>query len=137
MRSQADPPMRFSVDIPRDTSAPAVARAAVRSLEEAMDPLDVSAVCLLVSELVTNSVKYGEGPTVRVLIDDRLSGRLQIAVLDDGSGFVPRPRTRPATEAGGWGLHLVDELSDGWGVDSSHGAVWFSVGGCGPELAAA
>jgi hypothetical protein len=36
-------------------------------------------------------------------------------------------RNRPATEVGGWGLHLVQTLSDRWGVYQGSTHVWFEI----------
>ena len=55
-----------------------------------------------------------------------LTGLLRIEVTDYGIGFLP-PATSPArgNAAGGWGLWLVDQLTDRWGVDCSHSTrVW-------------
>jgi anti-sigma regulatory factor (Ser/Thr protein kinase) len=55
-----------------------------------------------------------------------LDASLRIDVTDDGVGFNP-PATRPhrGTVAGGWGLWLIDQLTDRWGVDCSHSTrVW-------------
>jgi hypothetical protein len=52
---------------------------------------------------------------------------LRIEVSDSGPGFDP-VSTRPdpgGNDPGGWGLWLVDQLTDRWGVDLSHSArVW-------------
>jgi anti-sigma regulatory factor (Ser/Thr protein kinase) len=82
---------------------------------------------LLVSELITNSVKYGNGGpvTLEVAADDR--DAMRVEVIDQGSGFVPVARDRPKTEVGGWGLHLVEELSDRWGVHEGSTHVWFEL----------
>jgi hypothetical protein len=42
-------------------------------------------------------------------------------------GFVPVARNRPATEVGGWGLHLVQTLSNRWGVHEGSTHVWFEI----------
>lgn len=115
------------MDIPRDPAAPATARSALRELGETLDTGCAEEVSLLVSELITNSVRYGAGPTVRLIVDVADGGRLLVSVIDDGRGFVPVQRSRPVTESGGWGLHLVEQLSDRWGVDAGAGGVWFEV----------
>lgn len=82
---------------------------------------------LLLSEVVTNSVRHGEGPTVRVLLDIAEEGSLRCEVVDEGEGFVPKARDKPTTEAGGWGLHLVETLSRRWGVREGSTHVWFEL----------
>jgi anti-sigma regulatory factor (Ser/Thr protein kinase) len=71
---------------------------------------------LIVSELVSNAQVHGTGE-VRVqlsVIDDAL--RLQVG--DDGGASVPQLRlASDVGGVGGWGLRMVDELSDTWGID--------------------
>jgi anti-sigma regulatory factor (Ser/Thr protein kinase) len=96
-------------------------------LSDRVSPDLVPDVKLLVSELITNSVKYGGEGAVTLRIAAEGHGKLRIEVVDQGSGFVPRARTRPATEVGGWGLHLVQALSDRWGVYEGSTHVWFEI----------
>jgi anti-sigma regulatory factor (Ser/Thr protein kinase) len=84
-------------------------------------------VQLLVSELITNSVKYGGDGEVRLLVEATAPKRIRVEVVDQGAGFVPVARDRPATEAGGWGLHLVETLADRWGVHEGSTHVWFEI----------
>jgi anti-sigma regulatory factor (Ser/Thr protein kinase) len=118
--------MNLTVDIPKDMRAPATARDAVRDLD-ALDPDVADDTLLLVSELVTNGVKYGGAGPLRLEIDASGPRRLCGEVIDQGSGFVPRTRDRPDTEPGGWGLHLVDRLTDRWGVREGSTHVWFEI----------
>lgn len=111
--------------ISRDPRAPGRAREAIEQLSPTLDPEVVPDAKLLVSEIVTNSVKYGCGD-LRLVLEVR-DGRLRCEVVDDGSGFTPTARARPATEAGGWGLYLVDELADRWGVHEGSTHVWFEL----------
>jgi anti-sigma regulatory factor (Ser/Thr protein kinase) len=116
---------QLSVDIPRDERAPALARRAIERLPLAEDL--APDVKLLVSELITNSVKYGGEGQVELLLRSDGPRHLYVEVIDQGVGFIPVPRDRPATEVGGWGLHLVQELSDAWGVREGSTHVWFEV----------
>jgi anti-sigma regulatory factor (Ser/Thr protein kinase) len=77
------------------------------------------------SELVTNAIMHGQGAVDVTLM--HLADRLRLEVVDQGFG--PRPiqiRTASATSQGGWGLRLVDTLSDRWGADRrpGHTLVW-------------
>ena len=79
---------------------------------------------LVVSELVTNAVNHAaalHGGHVDVSIW-MSPERLRIEVRDIGAGFNPTPRAA-SNGAGGWGLHLVDQLAEDWGVTSDHGTV--------------
>jgi anti-sigma regulatory factor (Ser/Thr protein kinase) len=116
-----------SFDIPRDPTAPAEARRAIERLDDRIAPDVAPDVKLLVSELITNSVKYGGDGEVTLRVDTDSPRKLRVEVIDQGAGFVPAARTRPATEVGGWGLHLVQTLSDRWGVYEGSTHVWFEI----------
>ena len=115
------------VDIPRDRRAPAKARSALDSLTGQVNPELIPDAKLLVSELVTNSVKYGHGGPVTLEVASDDGQRLRVEVIDQGAGFVPIARAKPKTEVGGWGLHMVETLSDRWGVHEGSTHVWFEV----------
>ena len=119
--------MTLSVDIPRDPIAPAAARRAIEGLSGTVADDVMPDVKLLVSELVTNSVKYGGEGALRLQIDTDGPRKLRAEVIDQGVGFVPVARDRPATEVGGWGLHLVQTLSNRWGVHEGSTHVWFEI----------
>lgn len=95
----------------------------------ALDPpvsgLPWADVTLLVSELVTNSVVYGSGESIVLLIDDKRPEHLRCEVVDGGSGFVPKARGDRAV--GGWGLELVEKLTSSWGVREGSTHVWFEL----------
>jgi signal transduction histidine kinase len=82
---------------------------------------------LLLSEVVTNAVRHGDGDAVRVLLDAAPGEALRCEVVDGGRGFVPKARDKPALAEGGWGLHLVATLARRWGVGEGNAHVWFEL----------
>jgi len=122
-----------TIDIPRDARAPRQARRAIERLDDRIAPDVVPDLKLLVSELITNSVKYGGEGEVTLKVDCAGPHRLRVEVIDQGAGFVPVARDRPATEVGGWGLHLVQTLSDRWGVYEGSTHVWFEIDRAGRD----
>src|SRR4051812_31011021 len=100
--------MTLDVEIPRTMRAPWHARRAVHELGPAIDESVRSDVVLLVSELVTNSVKYGAEGALRLQISAPHPKHVRVEVTNEGDSFEPQARDRPVTEAGGWGLHLVE-----------------------------
>jgi anti-sigma regulatory factor (Ser/Thr protein kinase) len=125
--STSEPGLTITVDISRDHLAPTAARRAVERLAGRVDDDLIPEVRLLVSELVTNSVKYGGEGAITLKIDADRPGKVRAEVIDQGLGFIPVARDRPATEAGGWGLHLVQTLSNRWGVHEGSTHVWFEI----------
>ncbi|MBS2962424.1 SpoIIE family protein phosphatase [Actinocrinis puniceicyclus] len=81
---------------------------------------------LLVSELVTNALRYGRGPIGLRLLRGTATVVCEVA---DELDAAPRLRTVQYGEEGGRGLYLVDQLSLSWGTrTTAHGKiVWFEV----------
>jgi anti-sigma regulatory factor (Ser/Thr protein kinase) len=81
---------------------------------------------LLVSELITNGVKYGGDGPVRLEIVNEPE-RIRAEIVDQGAGFTPVERDGDLSRVGGWGLHLVEELTDRWGTYEGSTHVWFEI----------
>src|SRR5829696_3708302 len=114
------------LELPRTLDAPAQARDALTQLEPSLPEHVLPDMTLLVSELMTNSVKYGgEGP-VRLEIASSPE-RIRTEIVDQGAGFTPKQRDGDLSRVGGWGLHLVEELTDRWGTYEGSTHVWFEI----------
>lgn len=105
------------------------ARLALSDLDNHLDASVAFDVRLLVSELVTNSVQHaavGEDDSITLVVQIN-EQRVRVDVRDQGPGF-KQPATSPAPEAdAGWGLFLVEQLADTWGVDTGARSVWFEI----------
>ena len=103
------------------------ARHYVADMLEGVDPDDVYAVQLMVSELATNCVRHGRTP-FDLMIDLRPK-EVRVEVTDSGPGK-PAIRTPSPTDPTGRGLRIVDRLCEHWGVETSPEApgksVWFT-----------
>jgi anti-sigma regulatory factor (Ser/Thr protein kinase) len=92
-------------------------------------PAATTAVELLVSEVVTNAVKYGamQGTIDVTATCDR---RLLVVSVRDHNPAPPVVLEAGPTARGGHGMHLVERMAHAWGV-RHHGAagktVWFQV----------
>ncbi|MFE4754909.1 SpoIIE family protein phosphatase [Streptomyces mirabilis] len=106
-----------SWDVASDPAAVAGARAlATRQLRAwGLEELAM-ATELVVSELVTNAVRYAPGPVrLRLLRASRL-----ICEVTDTSNSSPRLRHARTTDEGGRGLFLVAQLAHRWGTRYTH-----------------
>jgi len=113
-----------------------VARHAVAGLAPYLDPSVAENAELLVSELVTNSVRHAGLPAeASIEFSVRASAEtLMVEVADAGRGFDRHAPFRPRAVAGaeaasGWGLFLVDRIADRWGATEVDGEtrVWFEL----------
>jgi serine/threonine-protein kinase RsbW len=116
------------VVLPADTRAPRAARHIVAShLGDLVAPSVLANAQLLISELVTNSVRHsgvaaGEPLTVRVELGQT---GCRVQVEDPGRNGVIAPRPADAAQGSGMGLNLVQMLSERWGVErASEGGTW-------------
>jgi anti-sigma regulatory factor (Ser/Thr protein kinase) len=119
MRDDLDltlPPRPESVGEARHASAPLLNGFSDRSRSGAM---------LIVSELVTNAIKHGPGGPVTLRMRRR-DGYVSGEVEDHGRGLIEL-RDGGDPGSGGFGLRLVDAVSDRWGVDPGQARVWFEV----------
>jgi anti-sigma regulatory factor (Ser/Thr protein kinase) len=110
--------------------APSQARVAVKDTLSGRSEETIETASLLVSELVTNSLRHGNAilnasVVLRIFQHDEV---IRIEVVDWGQGFDYRPRSEPLDHAGGWGLYLVEQLSSRWGMDrGTPNVVWFEL----------
>jgi anti-sigma regulatory factor (Ser/Thr protein kinase) len=105
------------------------ARLALADLESQLDASVAFDVRLLVSELVTNSVQHAsvaaeDSIVLLVSINDET---VRVTVSDDGPGFTPPASPPPEDADAGWGLFLVEQLADAWGVKEGGSGVWFEI----------
>jgi anti-sigma regulatory factor (Ser/Thr protein kinase) len=119
----------LSLRLDRGPNAAATARRGLAGLRGDLDPPLMETLRLLVTELVTNSVKHTGADSVQLKV---LVGRTAVLteVTDAGPGFDPETTGTPTTDHNGWGLFLVERLAERWGVSSDgdgHTKVWFEL----------
>lgn len=118
--------MNLSFDLPAGPAAPAQARVALLALTPAVVPRMVEDLRLLITELVTNSVRHGPGGTVRVTIKVKDRNTVFAEVTDNGRDGVVEIR-ESAEDGGGVGLRILDRMSTRWGVYEGSTNVWFEL----------
>ena len=109
------------------SQAPREARGRVRGLRHVIGPDRVDDATLLVSELVTNAVKYGPEHEAITLIVTSGGDRTRFTVHDLGVSPLPEMRPDDDPGEGGHGLRLVDAVADRWGVERGSTRVWFEL----------
>jgi PAS domain S-box-containing protein len=99
-------------DLPADPSVVPATRQQVATLLTDWGLDDVAFVTeLVVSELITNAIRYARSPIQLRLIHDRAL----ICEVSDGSSTAPHLRRARALDEGGRGLLLVSQLTQRWG----------------------
>ncbi len=106
-----------------DEFAPGKARARVSRLESKLGPR-YDDVVLVVSELVTNSVRHSASErTIEMTVEVR-DNSIRVEVTDSGEGFAPMESMR----GDGLGLIIVDRVAVSWGViTNGHCTVWVEI----------
>ena len=104
------------------------ARRELSRLRADLDPPLLESVRLLVTELLTNSVRHAGADSMELAVKVG-SESVRVEIANSGSRFEPVQRDGEVDSDAGWGLFLVDRLSDAWGVVEETGRqrVWFEV----------
>ena len=122
-------PLDIDLRLRPDTRSPAEARRSLEALRPSLDDRLVDDAALLVSEIVSNSVRHARlDPSDSIQVRIRGSdSMLHVDVVDPGPGFDPDALPAARTN-GGWGLRLLDRLSSRWGVERNDVTrVWFEL----------
>ncbi|THA75536.1 GAF domain-containing protein [Streptomyces sp. A0642] len=124
-RTGVVPPDRVATwELTHDRTTPAMARTLVRDRLEGWNLGEdtIEATELIVSELITNAVRYGTPPLrLRLLLDRSLT-----CEVHDTSPVVPHLRHARTVDEGGRGLFIVSQLATHWGTRYGAGgkALW-------------
>ncbi|MEU1277951.1 SpoIIE family protein phosphatase [Streptomyces sp. NPDC005805] len=130
--ARLDPSRVAEWDVPREAASVGPVRGACLRQLQAWGLDEVAFTTeLVLSELITNAVRYGSDPVrVRLLYERNL-----ICEVSDGSSTSPHLRRAAATDEGGRGLFLVAQLSDRWGTryTPTGKVIWAEQGLSGQE----
>jgi anti-sigma regulatory factor (Ser/Thr protein kinase) len=120
--------MRVDLALESSPAAPAEARRALAALGRRIPYDRLADVQTIVSELVSNGVKYGPGHgiDVHVWLDDCTA--VEGWVEDHGRGSLEaRALADPGAGQGGLGLRIIDRIADAWGTREGSSDVWFRL----------
>ena len=121
------------VDVALDATADSIplAREALDTLREEVGQDRLDDLRLVVSELVTNSVRHaglrtGDSISLRV---DALADHIRVEIQDRGPGFEASATPATMYQESGWGLYLVSQIAERWGVstDATGTTVWLEI----------
>lgn len=122
---------QIDVRLTPNSEAGLAARHSLDRFEGVLPTEKLENVRLVVSELVTNSVRHaGLSPDEQISLTVMISdGSVRGRVCDPGPGFEKPSEPRPRTDlSGGWGLPIVERISDRWWVERNGCAcVWFEI----------
>jgi anti-sigma regulatory factor (Ser/Thr protein kinase) len=121
---------RLHLDLRTGPEAGAEGRHALERLRGSIARSQLDTLRLLVTELLTNSIRHSGAGDARIELDVEIySNAVHVEVIDRGPGFQPKRSPEPHTNrSGGWGLCLVDRLADRWGVAvEGRTRVWFEI----------
>ena len=123
--------IRINMRLTPESEAISETRHALDRLADVLPPAKLEDVRLVVSELVTNSVLHADlSPDDQIWLSVKASAEsVRGRVCDPGPGFRKPSKLGPRPDfSGGWGLPIVDRISDRWGVDrNSYACVWFEI----------
>lgn len=126
--SQPWTPAELRREIPANTEAARLAREAVTFLAEGIPQEELETARLLVTELVTNSVRHG--PTGRkATVELHVGVERDLLRIEVADRSTTPARRKPPTHEGGYGLALVDAMASRWdaGPQNGRNVTWFEL----------
>ncbi|MGI9081695.1 MAG: ATP-binding protein [Thermoleophilaceae bacterium] len=118
----------FRLRIHGSAHAAGRARREMARLDAQLDAALLETMRLLVTELVSNSVRHAGARAVELTVAVSPEW-VRVEVANAGEPFSPESRATRGEADSGWGLFLVERLSHDWGVldDSGCQRVWFEI----------
>jgi anti-sigma regulatory factor (Ser/Thr protein kinase) len=115
--------------LPATAEAPAAARRALEPLRGTTHPALLADLALVVSELVSNSVRHGPGGPITLRLVAASPSHVRGEVEDDGDGTVAIRSAAAGAKpgGGGHGLRILDVVASRWGVHEGSTHVWFEL----------
>ena len=120
-------PARLYKELADDSGPPRTAREAIDFVAADLPQDSLDTARLLVTELVTNSVRYGPRGNAKIGLQIDVSRDRLRAEVTDAADVAPQ-LTAPY-ETGGYGLSLVDQLASRWATTrtTAGNLTWFEI----------
>ena len=120
-----------SIDLPPEPESARRAREQLKRFRASVGESTFIDLCLLVDELVVEAL-HGPadgGATTDIQLRAELDGDRIHVVVAEGGGAYRLPSRRPEPGDPGFGLHLVQRLSDRWGIrrEGGRATVWLEL----------
>ncbi|MGF1617537.1 MAG: ATP-binding protein [Acidimicrobiia bacterium] len=111
----------MNLTLETNEEAPRISRQKLSEIRSEVEPR-YDDLALVISELVSNSVRHSGQATVSISVKTK-ANRVRLEVSDPGPGFDP---DQPAGD--GMGLRIVGRIADAWGIESNDECtVWVEV----------
>jgi len=127
---ESDPwtPAELRRTLPANTAAARTAREAVVFVAEGIPQQELETARLLVTELVTNSVRHAPNGR-RATVDLTVSVERNLLHIEVADRSPTPARPKPPSHEGGYGLALVDAMASRWGAEQRSGrnVTWFEL----------
>jgi two-component sensor histidine kinase len=119
-----------AIQLPPEPESARRAREQLEVFRSSLDEVSFVDLCLLVNELVVEALRTEDGASAKSieLRAERDGDRVRV-VIAEGGGAYQLPSRRPEPGTPGFGLHLVQRLSDRWGMrrERDRASVWLEL----------